>query len=110
MIIDDLFPAVALGDDGVIEYLRTHPEFVHVRNPKANPESKQWNEVTLLHTAAKFGHLGIVKGLVELGAEVYSNPTCTYPPVIVAAWEDHQHVVDYFLKEIPHLAEGTCGL
>ena len=34
----------------------------------------------------------------------------TYPPVIQAAWKDHQEVVEYFLKEIPHKAEGTNGL
>ena len=33
-----------------------------------------------------------------------------YPPVIEVAWKEHQDIVDYFLKEIPHLADGTNGL
>ena len=50
------------------------------------------------------------KLLVERGAEVYTNPMNTYPPVIQAAWNDHQEVVNYFLHEIPEKADGTNKL
>ena len=48
--------------------------------------------------------------LVERGAEVYSNPMASYPPVIVAARNDKHSVVEYFLREIPKLAHGTNNL
>jgi ankyrin repeat protein len=34
----------------------------------------------------------------------------TYPPVMEAAWNGHQAVVDYFLREIPEKADGTNKL
>lgn len=34
----------------------------------------------------------------------------TYPPVMLAAWNRHQAIVDYFLKEIPEKAAGTNAL
>ncbi len=67
-------------------------------------------ELTPLHEAAKLGKLEICKLLVERGAEVYSNPMATYPPVAEAAWAKHQPVVDYFLREIPEKAVGTNKL
>ena len=48
--------------------------------------------------------------LVEKGEEVYSNPVASYPEVIIAAWNKHKHVVDYFLNDIPEKAGGTNGL
>lgn len=41
---------------------------------------------------------------------MYTNPWNTYPPVIQAAWNNHQAVVDYFLNEIPDQADGTNRL
>lgn len=34
----------------------------------------------------------------------------TYPPVLQAAWNQHQEIVDYFLTEIPERADGTNRL
>lgn len=65
---------------------------------------------TTLQFAAARGRLQVCKLLVERGAEVYTNPMSTYPPVLQAAWEGHQEVVDYFLTEIPEKAEGTNRL
>ncbi len=65
---------------------------------------------TTLQCAAANGQLPVCKLLVEYGAEVYTNPMSTYPPVIHAAWNGHQHVVDYFLHEIPEKAAGTNQL
>ena len=81
------------------------PFLLHVRNPKPS-----WDERSLLHCAAKHGHLDIVRLLVDRRAEVYSNPTSSYPPVIIAAWNKQQAVVDYFLNEIPDRALGTNKL
>jgi hypothetical protein len=33
---------------------------------------------------------------VERGAEVYTNPMNTYPPVMQAAWKKHVEVVKYY--------------
>ncbi len=102
-----VFHAIAANDAArVAAVLDEYPGLIHVRN--AGPE--QWEEITPLHEAAKRGHLDIVRLLVDRGAEVYSNPMKTYPPVIVAAWAKQQSVVDYFLKEIPDKADGTNKL
>ena len=77
MDIESLFAQTAAGDvKGVRNQLEPSSFLLHVRNP----DSEAWDEGTLLHAAAKHGHLEIVKRLVEMGAEVYSNPMSTYPP------------------------------
>jgi uncharacterized protein len=90
-----------------------NPDLVQTRDP--DPE--QWDELTALHCAAKYAHLELVRWLVERGAEVYSNPMNSYPAVYVAdSWRyfrsrpNAQHVVDYFLHEVPHKADGTQKL
>ncbi len=107
MDIETLFANTAEGDLlGVREQLDTHPFLLNAKNP----DTDAWDQQTLLHTAAKHGQLDVVRLLVERGAEVYSNPMSSYPPVIIAAWNKQQDVVDYFLKEIPDQASGTNGL
>jgi ankyrin repeat protein len=107
MDLQALFHAIENGDEiQAAALLDEHPGLLHVRNADA----EKWDELTALHAAAKRGHLAIVRLLVDRGAEVYSNPMNTYPPVIVAAWAKHQAVVDYFLKEIPDKAAGTNRL
>ena len=102
-----LFQLVRQGDSQqVVEALGKSPRLVHSRNP----DVEKWDEISPLHTASKFGKLDIVKELVEQGAEVYSNPVASYPPVIIASWNDQHHVVDYFLNEIPDKAGGTNQL
>jgi ankyrin repeat protein len=98
--------AVRNAADANSDLLQTH-----------DPADDQWEERTAMHCAARHAHLDIVKFLVERGGEVYSNPMCTYPAVFVAdCFRYHrdrpsaQHVVDYFLNEIPEKAEGTWGL
>jgi len=94
---DDLDTARRLLDaDGML---------VHARH--ADPERQHW---TVLQFAAATGKLAACKLLVESGAEVYTNPMNTYPPVMEAAWNKHADVVDYFLREIPQKADGTNGL
>ena len=103
----DFFDRVRTGAlDQVTAALRDEPWLVGVRN--SNKEA--WDELTPLHSAAAHGRLDIVKLLVEHGAEVYSNPMATYPPVMQAAWKKHQPIVDYFLREIPGQAGGTNNL
>jgi ankyrin repeat protein len=111
MLNSELFTAIATGDMAVVgAYFRAFPEHVNVRNLEADDNKPNWDELTPIHVAAKFGHLEIVKLLVELGSTVYSHPSSTYPAVIVAAWKDQQAVVDYFLNEIPEKAEGQRGV
>ena len=101
-----IFAYIAQGDTGAIaRLLDADPMLVHARH--ADPNLHHW---TTLQFAAAEGQLAACRLLVERGAEVYTNPMSTYPPVIQAAWNNHQDVVDYFLKEIPEKAEGTNGL
>ena len=82
--------------------LEEDPGLVHARHP--NPDLYHW---TTLQFAAFRGKLDACKLLIEKGAEVYTNPMNTYPPVLQAVWGKHQEVVDYFLKEIPDKAEAA---
>ena len=108
MQTSEIFEAVKAGD---VSYFEANPDHVNLKNPRATVEgSLEWDELSPIHGAAKFGHLDAVKKLVALGAEVYSHPLNTYPAVIVAAWKGQQHVVDYFLNEIPDKAEGTLQI
>jgi ankyrin repeat protein len=102
-----LFSYATAGNQPELQaLLDEHPFLLHVRNP----DTDAWDEASLLHCAAKHGHLGIVRLLIERGAEVYSNPMASYPPVIIAAWNKQQAVVDFFLNEIPERAQGTNRL
>jgi uncharacterized protein len=101
-----IFPALESGDlDAIRRLLEEDPGLVHVRH--ADPDVHHW---TPLQFAAAKGQLGACRLLVECGAEVYTNPMNTYPPVMQAAWNKHAEVVKYFLEEIPDKAAGTNGL
>jgi hypothetical protein len=65
---------------------------------------------TTLQFAAAKGQLAACRLLVDRGAEGYTNPMNTYPPVLQAAWNKQAEVVKYFLEEIPDRAAGTNGL
>ena len=107
MNLTGYFEQLVSGDlAGVRTHLDSDPYLANVRNPDADA----WDESTPLHAAAKHGHLDTVRLLVDAGAEVYTNPMASYPPVIVAAWNKQQEVVDYFLKEIPDKASGMRGV
>lgn len=107
MTSETLYQHIEAGDlDGVVRELDRAPALLQARHP----DDERWDEISPLHAAAKHGHLELVKLLVDQGAEVYSNPMCTYPPVMIAAWRKHSDIVDYFVKEIPDRAEGTNGL
>lgn len=101
-----IFPAIESGDlDAIRRLLDDDHGLVHVRH--ADPQSYHW---TPLQLAAAKGQLAACRLLVDRGAEVYTNPMNTYPPVILAAWNKHAEVVRYFLEEIPDRAVGTNGL
>lgn len=101
-----IFPLIEAGDlDAISALLDQDPMLVHVRH--ADPALHHW---TTLQFAAAKGQLDACRLLVERGAEVYTNPMKTYPPVIQAAWNKHTDIVDYFLNEIPDQAAGTNGL
>jgi ankyrin repeat protein len=101
-----IFPAIESGDlDAIGRLLDEDPGLVHVRH--ADPDLHHW---TTLQFAAAKGQLAACRLLVDRGAEVYTNPMNTYPPVMEAAWNKHAEVVRYFLEEIPDRAAGTNGL
>jgi ankyrin repeat protein len=108
----ELFDAIKHGDHGlVLPYFDEFPEYIDVINLRSRGEtSREWDERTPIHAAAKHGHLELVKELVAREATVYSHPLASYPAVIVADWAKQQAVVDYFLDEIPDQAQGTFGI
>ena len=99
--------------DGVQAAIESNPDLLHTHDPRA----EMWEERTAMHCACRYSHLEIVKYLVGKGAEVYTNPMNTYPPIFIADnyrhWPERpnaQHIVDYFLNEIPEKADGTQGM
>lgn len=105
MTTQTIFSCILAGDtEAVRKLLDGDPGLVHAHH--ADPD----DDSTTLQFAAANGQLPICKLLVERGAEVYTNPMSSYPPVIQAAWNRHQHIVDYFLHEIPDKATGTNGI
>jgi ankyrin repeat protein len=101
-----IFPAIEAGDvDAVRQLIDADPGLMSVRHANADK-----HQMTALQQAAAKGHLEICRLLVERGAEVYTNPWNSYPPVIQAAWKKHAEVVKYFLEEIPDKAIGTNGV
>ncbi|MDA0346976.1 MAG: DUF1961 family protein [Verrucomicrobia bacterium] len=101
-----IFKTIDQKDTSDLEaILEQDPGLVHARHP--NPDLYHWT--TLQYAAAK-GNLAACRLLVDYGAEVYTNPMNTYPPVLQAKWMKHQEVVDYFLTEIPDKADGTHKL
>ena len=106
LLRQSIFPAIDAGDvEGVRKLLDADPGLIHVRTVEAEPD-----HFTPLQFAAAKGKLDICRLLVDRGAEVYTNPMSSYPPVIQAAWNRHADVVKYFLEEIPDKAAGTNGL
>ncbi|MEM9644871.1 MAG: ankyrin repeat domain-containing protein [Planctomycetota bacterium] len=103
--IDSFFSLVCSGDtSGLSELMDQCPGLVHARHHEGDISR------SALSLAAMSGQLDVCRLLVDRGAEVYPNPFNQYPPVMEAAWKEHQQVVDYFLKEIPDRADGTQGL
>jgi ankyrin repeat protein len=101
-----IFPAIEAGAlDMIRRLLDDDPMLVHVRH--ADPEIHHFSP---LQFAAAKGQLAVCRLLVERGAEVYTNPMSTYPPVMQAAWNKYPDVVKFFLDEIPDKAAGTNGL
>jgi cytohesin len=106
-----IFPLIAQGDmDGIASLLDTDPMLVHARLDDSVSEHPRHCHWSTLQFAAHTGQIAVCKLLVDRGAEVYTNPANTYPPVILAKWKKHQDVVDYFLNEIPDKADGTNHL
>ena len=114
MNFHEFIELIRSGDlDKVKSAVKAHPDLPRT----SDPSDDCWEERTAMHSAARHGHLDIVKFLVGCGAEVYSHPMCTYPPIFNAANNsnhkgrpDSQAVVDYFLHQIPEKAAGTNGL
>lgn len=107
MNLRQLTQLIRAGDlDPVRTAVDANPDLLRTHDPE------QWNERTALHAAARHGHLEIVKLLVARGAEVYSNPMNTYPPVFVADGRrpEGRQIIEYFLHEIADKAEGTHKL
>lgn len=110
----ELIALIRAGNlDEVQLAVKANPELVHYHDPNGDHSEER----TAIHAAARHGHLDIVKFLVQCGAEVYSNPTCTYPAIFLAennrfheGRPDCQAMVEYFLNEIPKKAAGTNGL
>ena len=101
-----IFSLIPAGDiEAIRNLLENDAGLVNSRCPDPH-----FHSLTVLQFAAAKGQLVVCKLLVERGAEVYTNPMNTYPPVIHAAWNGHQAVLDYFLREIPEKADGTNKL
>ena len=80
MNLGDLKQLIRSGDlNKVRAAVDASPELLHTHDP----DEDEWEEKTALHCAARHARLDIVRLLVERGAEVYSNPMNSYPPIFV---------------------------
>ena len=101
-----IFPLIEADDlEAIGRLLDADPMLVHAR--QMDDDELHFSP---LQFAAANGKLAACRLLVERGAEVYTNPMNTYPPVIQAAWGKHDEVVKYFLEEIPDQAAGMNGV
>jgi len=106
MSAQTLFEHITAGDiEAIRKLLDGDAGLAHSRRP-----DPRYYYLTALQFAAANGQVAVCRLLVERGAEVYTNPMSTYPPVIHAAWNGRQDVVNYFLTEIPERADGTNKL
>lgn len=107
-----IYTLISNGDvKAVRAMLDDNPDLVYAHSSEGDRGTRdRAYGLTPLQFAARHGRLDICRLLIEHGAEVYTHPHATYPPVIEAAWAGHQDVVDYFLHEIPDKAPGTNGL
>ena len=71
--------------EGVKAAIDVNPDLLHTHDTIGD----MWEECTALHCACQYAHLDIVKYLVSKGAEVYSNPMNTYPPIFIA--DNYRH-------------------
>lgn len=114
MRFKEFIALVRAGDLKAIQAaVQDNVDLLHTHDPKGECEQER----TAMHCAARHGHLEIIKFLVASGTEVYSNPMNTYPAIFWAANNQHhegrpntEHIVKYFLHEIPEQADGTRGL
>ena len=80
--LKSFFQAIKSGNEfDVKRILKVCPYFI---------DAKIDEHMTPIKMAAAGGHLGIVKILVNNGAEVYSNPMASYPAVMDAAWNKNK--------------------
>ena len=68
----EIFERIRRGDSAFVQdYFTAQRDQVNLKNLRAGVSgSDEWDEWTPLHCAAKYGHLEIVRLLVELGSEV----------------------------------------
>ena len=67
---------------------------------------------TLMYTAARFGHLSVVKWLVERGASINKKNTAegsSSTPLHGACFGGHHSIVDYLCKLGPKMQENEYG-
>ena len=83
--------------EGNLDRLKLLVEASKDKNPR-NPNSNQ-ND-TLLHQAARNGHLDIIEFLVPLLDEINPKDKSGLTPLHYAAANDHVEVVKYFCKQL----------
>ncbi|XP_015911611.2 uncharacterized protein [Parasteatoda tepidariorum] len=63
-----------------------------------NVNAKLNGDYTLLHIAAEYGHLDIVKFLISENASLRAVNSFNSKPIHLAAREGHLHIVEYFIQ------------
>ncbi|KAF8763623.1 Serine/threonine-protein phosphatase 6 like protein [Argiope bruennichi] len=68
---------------------------------RVNIHDKANDGFSLLHIAAQFGHLNIMKYLIEIGADINSENDAGTKPIHFAAREGHKDIVQFLLDIDP---------
>uniref|UniRef100_T1JDN3 Uncharacterized protein n=1 Tax=Strigamia maritima TaxID=126957 RepID=T1JDN3_STRMM len=109
-----LFIASKKGNVEIVEYLITQCDAdLEQRGLYEVPDDKSIHDVTPLWCAAVAGKLGVVKCLVEHGAEVNAVSDTGSTPVRSACYMTHLDVVEYLMENNadiikPNYNGGTC--
>jgi|GEM_PF-2567191 len=96
----DIHEAVRRGDlDRVLEILRLRPRTIEDRDtmrPKSS-NLQMLQQATPLHFAAQSGHIGIVRALIDAGADVNAKNPQDITPLHLAAWDGNSEIVGMLL-------------
>jgi ankyrin repeat protein len=99
---NSIFALISSGDAATLRgMLRADPSLV---------QQKDDNGLSPLHRAASAGDAGMVRSLLEAGADVQAPDRYGYPPINSAVWDGHSEVVDLLITQLDPDSDAARSL